>query len=85
MLSPIYQHQQTDISVLKHIIRIPYLLHVSGANVAIFREVKYTSFVLHLAEDGHMYDMCNILSYIYAHLLVLVSYLIVQCTIVDYL
>jgi hypothetical protein len=99
-VSPIrYQHQQIDISVWKYIIHIPYLLHVSVAHVAISRKVQYTSFVLHLAEDGHMYevyDMCNtlsyaiydrynILSYTYAYVLVLISYLIAQCAIIDYL
>jgi len=87
-VSPIwYQHQQIDISVWKYIIHIPYLLHVSAGHVAIFREVQYTSFVLYLAEDGYMYavyDMYNIISYTYTHLLVLI-YLIAQCTVIDYL
>jgi hypothetical protein len=56
--------------------------------VATFREVHYTSFVMHVAEDGHMYavyDMYNVLSYTYALLLVLLSYLIAQCIMIDYL
>jgi hypothetical protein len=75
-----------------YIIHSPYSLHISTSHVAIFRELQYLSFVLHLAADGHMsgrnmsevYDVYNILSYMYAHSLVLVSYLIAQCTIIDY-
>ena len=48
-----------------YVLHTVWLLHVPATHVGIFKDV---------------YGVCNTLSYIYAHLLVSISYLTAQCT-----